>query len=110
MEMMRRNVQTLRPPARMAVISLSAAKAAESNQDADQDAHWNGVSQGDRDGVEEDFDDAGQWRAVADHEFEDASEVAGEENEGKDGGADQRVGDHFSQDVASENADPHNSD
>jgi len=36
-----------------------------------------------------------------------AAEIAGKEDEGEDGGADQRAGDDFSQNIASEDADPH---
>ena len=85
-------------------------EAAEADEDSDQHAHRNGVSEGDGDGIEEDFGDAGERGAVADDEFENAAEIAGEKNESKDGGADERVGDDFSQDIAGEDADPHNSD
>ncbi len=58
-------------------------ETAESDEDADQHTHGNGVGEGDRDGEEEDLRDAGQRGAVADYQFEDAAEVAGEKNESK---------------------------
>ncbi len=82
-------------------------EAAEANEDADEDAHGDGVGERDRDGEEEDLGDAGERGAVADDEFENASEIAREKNEREDGCANERVGDDFSQDVASEDADPH---
>ena len=52
----------------------------------------------------------GQRGAVADDEFEDASEVASEENESENRRADQGVGDDFSQNVAREDAHPQSVD
>jgi hypothetical protein len=82
------------------------SETAESDEDADQHAHGNGVGERDRDGEEKDFRNAGQRGAVADDQFEDASEVAGEQDESENGRADQRVGDDFSQNVAGEDAHP----
>ena len=81
-------------------------QTAESDEDADQHAHGNGVGKRDRHGKEKDFGYARQRSAVADHEFEDASEIAGEKDKSENRRADQGVGDDFSQDVAGEDAHP----
>ena len=70
-------------------------EAAEADEDADQHAHGQRVGERERDGEEENFGDAGQRGAGADYEFENAAEVASEQDEGEDGHADQRVGRHF---------------
>ena len=82
-------------------------EAAQSDENADQHAHRKRVGEGDWHGVEENFGDAGQRSAGADDEFEDASQIASEQNEGEDGGADEGVRDNFAEDVASQN--PHGS-
>ncbi len=70
-------------------------ESAEADEDADQHAHGQRVGEGEWDGEKENLGDAGQWGAGADYEFEDATEVAREQDEGEDGHADQRVGRHF---------------
>ena len=70
-------------------------ETAEADQDADQHAHGKRVGEGERDGEEENFGDAGQGSAGADHEFENASQIASEQDEGEDRRADQRVRRHF---------------
>ena len=70
-------------------------EAAEADEDPDQARSWERVGEGERDGEKENFGDAGEWGAGADYEFEDATEVAGEEDEGEDGHADQCVSRHF---------------
>ena len=54
------------------------------------------------------FGNARQRGAVADDQFENAAEIAGEKNESENRRADQGVGDDFSQNVAGEDAHPHN--
>ncbi len=70
-------------------------ETAETDKDSDQHAHGQRVGEGQGNGEKEDFGDAGQGSAGADDEFEDASEVAGEEDKGEDRRADQRVRRHF---------------
>ena len=70
-------------------------ETAETDQDAEQHAHGKRVGEGERDGEEENFRDAGQRSAGADDEFENASEIASEQDEGEDRRADQRVRSHF---------------
>ena len=81
-------------------------EAAEPNQDSQQDAHRNRVSERDWDSEEKNFGNAGKRRAVADHKLKDAAKIAGEKNKSKNRRADQGVGDDFSQDVARKDAHP----
>jgi len=81
-------------------------EAAQSNEDADEDAHGNGVGERHGHGEEKDFSDARQGSAIANDKFEDAPEVASEKDKSKNAGADERVGDDFSQNVAGEDAHP----
>ena len=80
-------------------------ETAQADQDSDQHAHRQRVGEGERDGEKENLGDAGQRSAGADDEFEDASEVAREQDEGEDRRADQGVRGHFAKDVAGKN--PH---
>ena len=80
-------------------------EAAEADQDSDQHAHGQRVSERQRDGEGENFSDAGQRSAGADHQFENLAQIAGEQDEGEDGDADEGVRRHFAQNVAGEN--PH---
>ncbi len=54
---------------------------------------------------EENFQNARERSAGTDDQFEDVSEIAGEENERKDADADQGVSNNLSEDVAGQN--PH---
>ena len=85
-------------------------KAAESDEDADQHAHRNGVGERYWNGEEKDLSDARKRSAVAHYKFENAAKVAGEKNKGEDPRSDQGVGDNFSQNVAREDAHPQSSD
>ena len=82
------------------------SQTTKSDKNANQHAHWNRVSERDRNGEEKNFGNARQRRAVADDEFEDAAEIAGEKNKSENCRADQGVGDDFSQDVARKDAHP----
>ncbi len=52
----------------------------------------------------EQLERAGQWSAVADYQFEDLSELAGEDDEGENRGAQDGVRGDFAENVAGENA------
>ena len=56
-------------------------EAAQPDQNSYQHAHWDGVGERERYRVKENFGDAGQRSAGADDEFEDASQIAGEQHE-----------------------------
>ena len=82
-------------------------KAAQADENADQHAHRNRVGQRNRNSEEEDLGNARQRGAVANHQFEDVPQIAREKDKGKNTRADQRVGDDFSQNIAGEDAHPH---
>src|SRR5208337_1451384 len=81
-------------------------QTAESDEDADKHAHGNGVGERAWDGEKKHLCYAGQWGAVAHHQFEDKVESAGEKNKSENRRANQGVGDDFSQYVAGEDAHP----
>jgi len=92
------------PLARMAVISLSAASRLRP-KNSDEHARGNADVQSYGNNKKEYLSHAGQRRAVADDQFEDLSEIAGEKNKGEDGDADQGMSRDFAKDVAGQN--PH---
>src|SRR5262249_51877130 len=79
-------------------------QAAQPNQDSYQHSHRNGDGKGGGDGQEEDFGDAGEGRAVAHRQLQDAPHVAHEHDEGEQACAYQAVGHDLAQDVPSENS------
>jgi hypothetical protein len=70
-------------------------EAAEADQDSQKHAHGQRVGERERHGEEENLGDAGQGSAGTDNQFEDASQVAGEQDKGKDRHADERERRHF---------------
>src|SRR5216683_4649590 len=84
-------------------------KAAESDQDTDQDSRRHG--QGERSGNSEEkqFSGAGKRSAVAHHEFQNLSQFPSEDNERKNRGAKQGVRGDFAENVPGENAHGANS-
>ena len=78
----------------------------QSDQNSHQHTHGNGVNQRHRHGEEEEFRDARQGGTVANHQFEDAAQVAREQHEGEHRDADQGMRGDLAQDVTGE--DSHN--
>ena len=98
------NMPTPMPLARMAVTSLSAAsRLSPIRMPTSTPIGMVMVKVGGK-GVEEDFGNAGQGRAVADHQLQQPPQIAHEDDEGEQRHADQGVRRDLLQDVAGENA------
>ena len=79
-------------------------QTAESDEDADQHAHGQGDHKSGGQGIDENFRDAGQRGAVADHQLKQPAEVAHEDDEREQQHAQQSVRAHLFQDVAGQNS------
>ena len=80
------------------------SQTAQSDEDADEHAHGQRDGEGRRQGIEKDFGNTGQWRAVADDELQQPSQVAHKDNEGEQRHAQQGVRGDFLQDVTGQDA------
>ncbi len=67
-------------------------EAGEAEEDADQNRHGDGDVERRGQGVGDDAGDVGVGGGVADDELEDSAEVAGEDDEGEEGSAEECVG------------------
>ena len=95
----------LRPYRRRACRDLAVGgETGETEKDAYQDSHGDGDGEGGREGIGDDTDDVGVGGRVTDDELEDVPEIAHENDEGKEGSAEEGVRGDFAEDVAGEDA------